>query len=81
MYIHPSPCSKWKSSILAFHANSALSYGRAPRAVLLAVALALQLAATPASRDGPACQSAQAWPVWSGSIVQVFMRPECSYGV
>ena len=59
MYIHPSPCSKWESSILAFHANSALSYGRASGAVVLGAALALLVAATPASRGGP---------VWCGSI-------------
>ena len=54
MYTNPGPCPKWKSPILAFHANSALSYGRASRAVVLAAALALLLAATPASRGGPA---------------------------
>ena len=63
-----------------FPCNSALSYGRASRAVVLAAALALLLAATPASRGRPACQSAQAWPVWSGSIVPVFLGPGCSYG-
>ena len=52
MYIHPSPCSKRKPPILAFHANSALSYGRASRAIVSAAALSL--AATPASRGGPA---------------------------
>ena len=54
MYIHPGACSIWKSPILAFHANSALSYGRASRAVVLAAALALLLAATPTSHGGPA---------------------------
>ena len=54
MYIHPSPCSKWKSPTLAFHANSALSYGHASGAVVLGAALALLLAATPGSRGGPA---------------------------
>ena len=47
---------------------------------MLAAALALLLAAAPASRGGPACQSAQAWPAWSGSIVPVFLGSGCSYG-
>ena len=63
------------------HFCSALRYGRAPIATVLVAALALLLAATPASRGGPACQSAQGWPVWSGSIVPVFLGPGCSYGV
>ena len=42
------------ANILAFHANSALSYGRASGSVVLGAALALLLAATPASRGGPA---------------------------
>ena len=56
------------------HFCSALRYGRAPIAAVLAAALALLLAATPASRGGPACQSAQAWPAWSGSIVPGLAR-------
>ena len=46
-----------QTDILAFRnlsASPAKSYGRASRAVVLRVALALLLAATPASRGGPA---------------------------
>ena len=68
-------------SFLFLNDSYDMSYGRAPRAVVLGAALALLLAATSASRGGPACQSAQAWPAWSGSIVPVFLGPGCSYGV